>query len=122
MVDILDPDATAMVTLLCDKLDSRLLKEKSPLRSLADEVVAGVGGLLKDYRVQPDSWKERKVSGRPALVCLADYVQDNRKMLEYRTYVLGESTWAVFVVNVAPDQLEAFRRKFDPIIDTFSCK
>jgi len=121
-VDILDPDATAMVTLLCDKLDSRLLKEKSPLRSLADEVVAGVGGLLKEYRVRPDSWKEREVSGRPALVCLADYVQDNCRMVEYRTYVLGKSTWAVFVVNVEPGQLEAFRLKFAPIIDTFSLK
>jgi hypothetical protein len=86
----------------------------NPESKAAQRVAAG----LADYKIRPGSVQRRKVGGRPALSCLADFTQDGVKMVEYQTWVSGENAYALFFAQVPATELDALRRWLDPIIET----
>jgi hypothetical protein len=120
VVDILEPDAKAVVSLTAEKLDHLKAEEKANVRALADLQLVLLKKQFKQCVVRPDSWMPREISGRPAVAFTADYVQTGRKMVAYVTTVLGEATGAVVLVTIPADEFDAFKKTIDPIID--SCK
>jgi hypothetical protein len=101
-------------------------------------------GFFKEYTVRKDSWKELEIGGLPATRFEADYRHQNRAMVEYRTYILGETGvyWFVFRADKQPDhevlarareqegllvsglhevkgQFDALRPTYDEIVDSF---
>ncbi len=64
--------------------------EQKSLRTWAEAGLAEAGQAKKDFKVRPESWKERKISGLPALSLIADYTGEKRKMVGYYTYVRGQ--------------------------------
>ncbi len=122
-VSILDPDAEAVSVLAAKKLDQFEPEQRASARALAEAMIPDCKQRLKDFKVREDSWQECKVSGRPAVSFLSDCVDGQRKMVVYGTCVLGESTASMFVVRIAPEQLDDFRKEFDrAIIDTYKVK
>ena len=123
LVSILDPDAEAISLLVAQKLDQLEPEQKASARALAEAKIPDCKQRFKDFKVREDSWQECKVSGRPAVSFLADYVDGQRKMLACCTCVLGESTASTFVVRIAPEQLDGFRKEFDrAILDNYKVK
>jgi hypothetical protein len=86
----------------------------SPESKAASRVAAG----LADYRVRPGSVERRRVGGRPALSCVADFTVNGEKMVEYLTWVIGENASALFFAQVASSELDKLRQRLDPIIET----
>jgi len=73
---------------------------------------------FKAYKVRPTSWAESHVGGLPAATFAADYQDNKRPMVEYRTYLLGESMVYWFVFRIDKDRFEAAKAEFDAIIAT----
>ncbi len=86
----------------------------NPESKAALRVAAG----LADYKIRPGSVQRRAVGGRPAVSCLADFTLGGVKMVEYQTWVSGETAYALFFAQVAAPELDALRQRLDPIIET----
>ena len=71
-----------------------------------------------DYRIRQESLQFRSVNGRAALSCVADYTGDGVPMTEYLTWVRSDQAGALFFARVTPSGLDAFRQRFDTIIET----
>lgn len=89
-------------------------------RETAGVDVETLKGLFKGYTVRADSWKDLKVAGLPATHYLADYEDDGKTMVEYRTYILGKSLLYWFVFRVEKDQFDGCRRELDGIVSSFT--
>lgn len=73
-----------------------------------------------DYKVRWNSWTESEIGGLPAAQYAADYKDKEKKMVEYRTYLLGESMVYWFVFRIERDMFVYNKDKFDGIINSFS--
>ncbi len=84
--------------------------------------MAEAGRTKKGFKVRSDSWKERTISGLPAISPVADYTDGKRKMVAYYTYVRGKSIGLKFAVTAPQDQFDGYRKQFDPIVDSVKVK
>ena len=121
-VYLLDPRAVALDTLRAVKLADLKAEERASLRAWAEAGLVEPRKAKKDFKVRPDSWQDRKVSGLPALGFVADYIEGNRKMVEYYTLVLGKTIGWKFTVSVPQDQFDSYRKQFDAIVDSLKVK
>jgi hypothetical protein len=72
----------------------------------------------ENYRLREDSCVLKSVNGRSALSWVDDYTLNGRHMVEYLTRVRSEKTNALFFARLPADQLDNFRERIDPIIET----
>ncbi|MHC4717912.1 MAG: DUF3108 domain-containing protein, partial [Planctomycetota bacterium] len=91
-------------------------------RELAGIDAARGAGFFTDYKVRTDSWREGKISGLPAASYVADYTDKGRKMVEYRTYLLGSAKVYWFVFRTDRDKFDAQKGTFDKIVNSLTCK
>jgi hypothetical protein len=89
-------------------------------REAADGDVEVLKGFFKGYTVRPGSWADLKVAGLPATRYVADYEDEGKAMVEYRTYILGKPLLYWFVFRVEKDRFDACRHQLDAIVDGFS--
>ncbi len=89
-------------------------------REAAESDVATLKGFFKGYTPRADSWKELKVGGLPAIQYVADYEDEGKAMVEYRTYILGKSMTYWFVFRVEKDQFDGCRQELDAIVDSLT--
>ena len=73
---------------------------------------------LSDYRIRPNSIEPRTIGGRPAIACVADFTQNGDKMAEYLVWVSGDQANALFFARATYADLDALRRRLDPVIET----
>jgi hypothetical protein len=90
------------------------------LDTAVDGDVEVLKGLLKDYALRPDSRKSISVDGMPAMTYTADYVDDDKAMVEYRTYIAGKGMIYWFVFRVEQDMFEANKASYDGIVSSFT--
>jgi tetratricopeptide (TPR) repeat protein len=123
-VVFLDPQMVAVSDLRVVKLADLKPAEQKSLRAWAEAGVAGTVPAKKGLKlkVRPESWKERKVSGLPAMSCIADYTDGKRKMIDYCTCVRDKTLGLTFFALVPQDQFDAYRKQFDPIVDSLKVK
>ena len=123
-VVFLDPQMVAASDLHAVKVADLKPAEQKSLRAWAEAGVAGTVPAKKGFKlkVRPDSWKERKVAGLPAMSCIADYTDGKRKMIDYCTCVRGKTIGLKFSASVPQDQFDAYRKQFDPIVDSLKVK
>jgi len=121
-VFFLDPQMVAQSTLRTVKVADLKPAEQKSLRAWAEAAVAEAGRTKKDFKVRADSWKERIISGLPAISPVADYTDGKRKMVGYYTYVRGKSIGLNFAVTAPQDQFDGYRKQFDPIVDSVKVK
>ncbi len=119
---LLDPEAMAVTTAHVRRLEKLSDQERKSVRAWAEKSLAESGKATKDQQVRGDSWQEFQVSGLPAVRCTADFLLGDQKRSMYRVFVLGRSTAVVFSAHTSPGQLDEFRAKLDPIIDSYKEK
>ncbi len=91
-------------------------------RVVAEGDVEVLKGFFKDYAVRENSWQELKIDEIPAAQYIADYVDKEGAMVEYRTYLLDKSKVYWFVFRIEKDKFEAARSEFDSIVNSFKLK
>jgi len=96
-------------------------KSKS-LRQRAEAEIELQKKALKDFKVREGGIEERKVAGLPAVSLLADFRDDDKKMVMYAVTVQGEKTDVTFSVSIAADRFEAYRKDFDKMVESVKLK
>ena len=111
------------MTLAVFKEDKPDQPVESALRTGAEKVVQGKAKMLQNFKVRPEGLQIRQVAGKPAISYVADYsTQTAGKMVEYRTVVRGDSTEARFSANCPLEQFDAYRARFDSMLESLKLK
>ena len=76
----------------------------------------------QDYKVRADSWKTRTLAGQPAVSVVIDYIENEKKMVEYYTSAIKGSQSLDLSMHVAADKLDEFKPDFDSILDNVEVK
>ncbi len=119
LVILVDPGARGVNALLVEPLANLDDEHKASVRAWAENELEGTKSTLKNFQVLADSWQQRKVSGYPAVSCVATFEHGEMKRAKYHVFVIGKSTASRFVSRVDRDQVDEFRKELDKIIDTF---
>jgi hypothetical protein len=108
-VQTLDPAEEVMPT---QKMNHRLLKQaEAKVRQRTSEG-------YENYRLRENSCILKSINGRSALSWVDDYTVRGNHMVEYMTRVRSERTNALFYARLAATQLDDFKMRVDPIIET----
>jgi hypothetical protein len=108
-VTLLDPAEEVMPA---QKMNHRLLKQaEAKVRQRTSEG-------YENYRLRENSCILKSINGRSALSWVDDYTVRGNHMVEYLTRVRSEKTNALFYARVPAGQLEDFKMRVDPIIET----
>ena len=121
-VHLLDPEADASTLVRAYRTEDLKKEQEGSVRAWAESKAAETKKALKDYQVRPDSWKDRKLSGAPAIGFVADFGVGDEKMVAYSVFVLGESTALELIIKAKRDQFDEFQKQFDSIVDTCKVK
>lgn len=79
---------------------------------------AGSRTSLAGYQIRPESIQPRVIGGQQALSAVADYTRNNRPMVEYLTWIFSPKTHVLFFGRVPAADLDAFRARFDIIVNS----
>ena len=94
------------------KMNHRLLKQaEAKVRQRTSEG-------YENYRLRENSCILKSINGRSALSWVDDYTVRGNHMVEYLTRVRSEKTNALFFARLPAGQLEDFKTRVDPIIET----
>ena len=90
------------------------------------QIAVGDVALLKShfdkYAIRENSWAEYNICETPAVSYVADYVEEARAMVEYRSYILGKSMVYWFVFRIEKDKFDSNKELFDSIVKSFKLK
>jgi len=95
-----------------DEMDKKLR------RGVDEKVIQRREEGWEDYRLRNDSLERRSIGGRQALSWVAEFTNHGKNMVEYLTRVRSERTNALFFVVLPAEQVDGFKKRADPIIDT----
>jgi hypothetical protein len=121
-IRMLDPEAKAFaavweMVVKCDKA-----KIVSTLQSQPEDKAKERRKMFKDYTVRPGSIELRQIGGQHALSAIADYTEGTAKKTEYLVWVFTENSRCQFFARTAAAEFDAFRKRFDPIVETVKLK
>jgi len=91
-------------------------------RLIAEMDIQVLKGFFKNYTVRPDSWVETNINNVPAAQYVADYMDKEKAMIEYRTYLAGEPMLYWFVFRIEKEKFEANKVKFDSIVNNLELR
>ena len=120
---LLDPQMAAACTLWV--VPKKKEAGQPDLKSEAEKWAEGQTNMRKGYKIRAESWQSRQVGGRPALSYVADCADlfdASRKMVDYVTLVRSEGLAVQFTVQLEAGELEGFRKRFDPILESLQLR
>jgi hypothetical protein len=117
---IMDADGAATASVVAKPIKPE--DRQKSLRERAEAAIDEHKKELKDFKVRESGIQERKIAGLPAISLLADYVDDDKKMVMYSLTVQGEKTDVKFFASVPADRFDAFRKVFDKIVESVKPK
>ena len=123
-VVVLDPDGIATSIVSVGTRKALWPEAQKSLRAWADKEIADGEGskALKDLTIRPDSWKDRPVTGKAGLSFIGDFVENSEKKIGYAVFTFGDTNAATFVLLCSVKDFEAFRPKFEAIVDSYKEK
>lgn len=121
-VHLLDPEAAAFSGFSFKKPKDPEAHDENAIRAAAEKEIVDRQKIFKDYKVRPETWSTRAVSGAPALSVVADYADGQKAMVEYLTWVRTRSLDSLFVTRLNHDEFDGFRPAFDKIIDSLQLR
>ena len=98
-----------------------MIKPES-LRGVVDSQINVLKQVFKNYTVDLESWKTDVISGLHSISWCADFNTKDKKMVEYRTYILGKSLVYVFVARTEKEVFENNKEEFFSIIKSFKVR
>ncbi len=117
-VAVLDPDGLTTCTLTLQTLDSMPAESKKSLRALADSIIEE-RKIELGLTVRTNSWRDLTVAGLPALSFVCDYAEGKEDKVGYGICSLGTANAIAFSALLPAKDFEAFRPKFDAIVDSY---
>ena len=74
---------------------------------------------LPTYHLLPDTCEARTVGGHAARSCIAKFTSElGTPMAEYLTLVRSQNILALFFGFIPANDLDSYRKRLDPIIET----
>lgn len=92
--------------------------DKRLMRGVEHKVDQRIAEGYQGYHLRPDSTVLHAVNGRSALTWVAEYTEKGRSMVEYLTRVRSENTNALIFARMPAEQLDDFKSRIDPVIET----
>jgi beta-lactamase regulating signal transducer with metallopeptidase domain len=89
------------------------------VRQIAIGDVAVLKSHFDKYAVRENSWAEYSICETPAVSYVADYADEGKAMVEYRSYILGKSMVYWFVFRIEKDKFDSNKELFDSIVKSF---
>lgn len=120
-LQMLPPELKAKATLCSMKMGTMSMPVLDS-RGSAEMDITTLKGVHQVYTVREDSWTDLEVGGIPAVSYIADFLDKDRNMVDYRIYVAKKPDLYWFVFVVEKDQFEADKGEFDSIVASFSLK
>jgi hypothetical protein len=118
-VVIVDPDGIATTQLVVGSLDKLKPEQRKSLRDWADSEIADPANGMKDLKIRPDSWQQRTVAGQPALSAIGDFVDGKDNKVAYGVFSFHGTNLVNIHTLVDARDFDAFKPKFDAIVDSF---
>ena len=112
-VKVLEPPEEPMPA---QKMNKRLLKQADA------KVRQRIGEGYENYRLRKESCVLKSINGRSALSWVDDYTVRGRPMVEYLTRVRSENTNALFFARLPAEELDDFKARIDPIVETLQIR
>jgi serine/threonine protein kinase len=118
---IADAEAQGVIFLQVRSLDSLPAEQKQSLRHWGEtEIKENYATLLEDFQLRLDSWKDCLVAGRNGVSVVGDFVTGTERKVASAVFTFGRTTAAAFVLTIAARDYEAFKPKFDRLVDSYS--
>src|SRR5258708_33428093 len=89
LLDIFDPDMAATIFLKVRKLDGLDPAFRKTVRTWAESEAAEFAKVWKNFKVRPDSWKDRMIAGREGVTFAGDYVYAQSNQVVLAAFTLG---------------------------------
>lgn len=121
-LQVVETDAVAFCGIHIRTVESAEIDPAKSMREQAEGKVAEKQKRIKGYTVRPDSWNEHTIGGMPAISFIADFENQSKAKVEYRTYVLGDRLVGRFKVVCDTDDFDTTKPKFDQLFSTFKAK
>ncbi|HSW44833.1 MAG TPA: HEAT repeat domain-containing protein [Phycisphaerae bacterium] len=118
IIQLLPPGLDTWAVLAVDKGSV----ENLSVRKVAEGEIRVLKDHFKDYTVRKDSWQDLRVADLPAARFIADYQNDGKNMIEYRTYIVGKQAVYWFVFRIEKNGFDAMRATYDGIVGSFAAK
>ncbi len=122
MVFMIDPQATTKSVLVVKDAGKAEPEHVASARAWAEHEIEAAAKAYQDYKVRADSWKTRTLAGQPAVSVVIDYIENEKKMVEYYTSAIKGSQSLDLSMHVAADKLDEFKPDFDSILDSVEVK
>ncbi len=122
VVDIFDPDMAATTFLKVRKLDGLDPAFRKTVRTWAESEAAEFAKVWKNFKIRPDSWKDRMIAGREGATFVADYVDAQSNKVVVAAFTFGAMNAAEFVMQTTPQDLDSLRPKFNTVLDGYQAK
>ena len=102
--------------------DAQKLSSEEAFKALATNPDAKAaqrfGEGMTDYKIRAGTLQQRTIGGLPALSCIADFTTGGLPMAEYLVWIRGDKATALFFGRAATGEFDAFRERFDKVIET----
>jgi hypothetical protein len=96
--------------------------DSNSLRGLVDSGVGVCKQVMKNYSVDFESWKADFISGLHSISYRADFDGKDKKMVEYRTYIVDKSFLYLFVIRTEKEFFENSEKEFLSVIQSFNVR
>jgi hypothetical protein len=108
-----DPNGLATSTITVLSADT-----KKSVRDLADSIIDEQKNLL-GLTVRTNSWQDRTIAGQPALSFICDYTEGTVDKVAYAVCGYCSTNAVSFSALLPAKDFEAFRPKFDSLVDSY---
>lgn len=119
---MLDPESKISVVVRAKETKTASGAIVPELRATAEQRVERRSDVLTDYHIRPETIEMRQIGGQQALTCVAEYLHGEQKMAEYLNWIRSENTNALFTAFGPATDLDEFRKRLDPIVETAKIK
>jgi hypothetical protein len=121
-LSMLDPESKISLDILAKETRTAPSEITRELRATLDQRVERRSHNLKDYHVRPETVQIRQIAGNQALTCVTEFLRGEEEMVEYLTWVRSENTNLLFSASGPASDLDDFRKRIDPIVETARVK
>jgi hypothetical protein len=115
---MLDPEGKAFAGGWAKPLKTDPPQIAQQLRESLEEKTKSRSSELKAYQLRPSSVQTKAIGGQQAMSCVADYLDGDKKMVEYVALVATPNAKAVLFTRIAAEQFDSYRPRFDAIVET----
>jgi len=120
-----DDRGTPKLIMLDPEADSRSVVRLHPVHGTCSAHAAATRKLgeceqvYRDFKLREGAWHEREIDGRPAVTFIADFLENERAIVQHWTYIESGDYCVEFDFKVPADKLEDLRADFDAIVASY---